>query len=156
MIPTGASGQELHCFIRLSTAGGKKAITRRCVSRELSRRQDLFLHLSRARYNLIRQRNQNIEEEKQNEIEQQNPIIRTFPEQEHNIMQPGSTPMYFTIPQVQVSQIPQSCSFKNSFQQNQFFDNDIGDDVDHVSNPNDDESFDPYNFFRHDFQFSFD
>ena len=53
VFPNGASVEELHWFLCLSTVGGTKPITRRCVSRELSRRQDLFAHLSRARYILL-------------------------------------------------------------------------------------------------------
>lgn len=52
--PQGASVEELHWYLCLSTVGGVKEITRRCVSRELSRRTDLFSHLSRARYILLR------------------------------------------------------------------------------------------------------
>lgn len=48
-----ASIEELHWFLCLSTIGTtKKPITRRSISRELSRRPNLFLHMSRARYTL--------------------------------------------------------------------------------------------------------
>jgi hypothetical protein len=40
----------MHRLLCLSTVGGSKRITRRSVSRELSRRTDLFVHSSRARY----------------------------------------------------------------------------------------------------------
>jgi hypothetical protein len=50
--PEGATVEQLHCLLCLSTIGGAKVITRRCVSRELSRRTDLFQHLSRAKYHL--------------------------------------------------------------------------------------------------------
>jgi hypothetical protein len=52
--PDGASVEELHWLLCLSTVGSSKPITRRSVSRELSRRTDLFLHVSRARYMLLR------------------------------------------------------------------------------------------------------
>lgn len=50
--PNGASVEEIHWYLCLSTVGGKP-ITRRSISRELSRRQDLFQHLSRAKYDLL-------------------------------------------------------------------------------------------------------
>ncbi|KAH0791116.1 hypothetical protein GPJ56_004927 [Histomonas meleagridis] len=53
--PQGASVEELHWNLCLSTVGGNKPISRRSVSRELSRRTDLFMHLSRARYILMPQ-----------------------------------------------------------------------------------------------------
>ncbi|KAH0793468.1 hypothetical protein GPJ56_002515 [Histomonas meleagridis] len=53
--PLGASVEELHWYLCLSTVGGTKKISRRNVSRELSRRTDLFEHLSRARYTLASQ-----------------------------------------------------------------------------------------------------
>jgi hypothetical protein len=52
--PNGAAVEDLHWFPCLSTVGGTKAITRRRVSRELSRRTDLFAHISRAKYLPIR------------------------------------------------------------------------------------------------------
>ena len=55
--PEGASVEQLHWFLCLSTVGGTKAITRRSVSRELSRRSDLFVHCARARYRLIEREN---------------------------------------------------------------------------------------------------
>ncbi|OHS97475.1 hypothetical protein TRFO_36339 [Tritrichomonas foetus] len=51
--PRGACVEELHWFLCLSIVGGHKTISRRNVSRELSRRTDLFMHLSRARYTLL-------------------------------------------------------------------------------------------------------
>lgn len=48
---TEATVEEIHWRLCLSTVGGKM-ITRRSISRELSRRQDLFIHLSRAKYAL--------------------------------------------------------------------------------------------------------
>lgn len=46
-----ATVEEIHWRLCLSTVG-EKSITRRSISRELSRRQDLFVHLSRAKYGL--------------------------------------------------------------------------------------------------------
>ncbi|KAH0792036.1 hypothetical protein GPJ56_004045 [Histomonas meleagridis] len=51
--PNGASVEELHWYLCLCTVGGEKRIKRRCISRELSRRQDLFVRLSRARYTTV-------------------------------------------------------------------------------------------------------
>lgn len=48
--PNGASIEEVQWFLCLSTINGAKSITRRIISRELSRRPDVFLHVSRARY----------------------------------------------------------------------------------------------------------
>ena len=53
VFPHGASVEELTWYLSRSTVNGSKSITRRCVSRELNRRVDLFNHLSRARYILI-------------------------------------------------------------------------------------------------------
>lgn len=50
--PKGASVEELHWFLCLSTVAHTKPITRRSVSRELSRKPELFLHLARAKYTL--------------------------------------------------------------------------------------------------------
>jgi hypothetical protein len=52
--PEGASVEEMHWLLCLSTVGGSKRITRRSISRELSRRTDLFAHVGRARYVLVR------------------------------------------------------------------------------------------------------
>ena len=49
----GASIEELHWYLCLCTVGNGKPIKRRCISRELSRRQDLFIRLSRARYTAV-------------------------------------------------------------------------------------------------------
>jgi hypothetical protein len=56
LTPEGASVEELTWFLCLSTVNTFKTITRRNVSRELSRRADLFQHLARARYRLIENR----------------------------------------------------------------------------------------------------
>jgi hypothetical protein len=48
--PVDASVEEVHRLLCLSTIGGIKPITRRSISRELSRRTDLFTHSGRARY----------------------------------------------------------------------------------------------------------
>jgi len=50
--PNGACVEDIHRYLCLSTVGGKR-IARRSISRELSRRQDLFIHLSRAKYGLM-------------------------------------------------------------------------------------------------------
>jgi hypothetical protein len=52
--PDGASVEEMHWLLCLSTVGGAKRITRRSISRELSRRTDLFVHTGRARYVLVK------------------------------------------------------------------------------------------------------
>lgn len=51
-INDSASIEELNWLLCLSTAGSKR-ISRRKISRELSRRTDLFYHISRAKYALI-------------------------------------------------------------------------------------------------------
>lgn len=48
----GATVEEIHRYLCLSSVGGK-LITRRSISRELSRRTDVFLHLSRAKYGIL-------------------------------------------------------------------------------------------------------
>lgn len=45
--------EELHWYLCLATTEGNKRISRRKISRELSRRTDLFKHVSRAKYALI-------------------------------------------------------------------------------------------------------
>ena len=45
--------EELHWYLCLATTDGNKRISRRKISRELSRRTDLFKHVSRAKYSLI-------------------------------------------------------------------------------------------------------
>jgi hypothetical protein len=56
LFPKGASVEELTWYLCLSTVSTFNAISRRAVSRELSRRTDLFEHLARARYGLIEKR----------------------------------------------------------------------------------------------------
>jgi hypothetical protein len=56
VFPDGASVEELTWYLCLSTVSTFKTITRRNVSRELSRRTDIFNHLERARYTLIENR----------------------------------------------------------------------------------------------------
>lgn len=53
--PEGATVEQLHRVLCLSTVVGKKRITRRSVSRELSRRPKMFHHVSRAQYALCEQ-----------------------------------------------------------------------------------------------------
>lgn len=48
--PQGATIEELFWFLCLSTICGQKNLTRRSISRELSRRRDLFQNISRAKY----------------------------------------------------------------------------------------------------------
>lgn len=48
----GATVEEIHRYLCLSSVAGK-LITRRSISRELSRRTDVFLHLSRAKYGIL-------------------------------------------------------------------------------------------------------
>ena len=52
--PNGASVEALHWFLCLSTILKAKTITSNSVSRELSRRPDLFVHLVCAKYSLNR------------------------------------------------------------------------------------------------------
>lgn len=58
VFPDGASVEELHWYLCLCTVGNGKPVKRRSISRELSRRQDLFIRLSRARYTAVRAQEQ--------------------------------------------------------------------------------------------------
>lgn len=69
----GASIEEVHWFLCLSTINGAKTITRRSISRELSRRPDLFLHVSRARYILNKTENN------------KNDVIKSFENDKFNV-----------------------------------------------------------------------
>jgi hypothetical protein len=51
--PEGASVEEVNWFLCLSTVDTSKTITRRIVSRELSRHPSIFENLARARYKLV-------------------------------------------------------------------------------------------------------
>ena len=54
-----SSIEEIHWYLCLATTDGNKRISRRKISRELSRRTDLFQHISRAKYSLLQpQQNQ--------------------------------------------------------------------------------------------------
>jgi hypothetical protein len=53
-LPAGATIEELYRLLCLSTVGGTKQIERRKVSRELSRRSDLFARVGRAKYICLR------------------------------------------------------------------------------------------------------
>lgn len=79
--PDGASIEEVHWFLCLSTINGAKTITRRSISRELSRRPELFLHVSRARYMLNKEAKE--ESEAKVETELQNTSLNDFLNEEY-------------------------------------------------------------------------
>jgi hypothetical protein len=120
LFPEGASVEELSWYLCMSTVNGSKAITRRSVSRELSRRTDLFRHLSRARYTLIEG---GPIEGSQLAPPQPLPVILPMPE-----LTPPVTYPFFPVP------VP----------------------VPQAKRPPDDDDFDPFAFFGHDFQFAFE
>ncbi|KAH0792011.1 hypothetical protein GPJ56_004086 [Histomonas meleagridis] len=145
--PQGASVEELHWYLCLSTVSQTKPITRRCVSRELSRRQDLFLHLSRARYTLIEHT--------------KNPVVQET--KETPAPNNSSAPFNFVIPQIFPQNLNDSIVQKDFQTPINGFDQPFSNPFDfqesklHQEVQNDDEDyFDPVNFFGNDFQFSFD
>ena len=131
VFPQGASVEELTWYLSMATVGGPKSITRRSVSRELSRRTDLFNHLSRARYIL-------------NDGGKVGPETMLMPEPVVQVMAPPPPQQDVPVP-FQPVPPPQSPPFR-------FFDDDIGVPAPH----HDEDDFDPFNFFSTDFQFSFE
>jgi hypothetical protein len=127
LFPEGASVEELSWYLCMSTVNGSKAITRRSVSRELSRRTDLFRHLSRARYTLI----------EGGPIEEPQPVPPPLPPLPVILPLPELAPPvaypFFAVP------IP--APPEDNLQAKQ---------------PPDDDDFDPFAFFGHDFQFAFE
>lgn len=177
--PQGASVEELHWYLCLSTVSHIKKITRRCVSRELSRRTDLFSHLSRARYILLRALQANQEQNPvampiQNPAMMPNPGIPILP-----MKQPSSLPsiphyvptgipmaqpypMPPTTPNIQVPMPIQEMKIEQPMPSMQmpitepFSFYEPNNDDDNAHSNIDDDIFDPSNFFGSDFQFSFD
>ena len=133
----GATVEEIHWYLCLSTVGGKP-IARRSISRELSRRQDLFIHLSRAKYGLMPTRRNPIQTAhslpKNSYFNQNN---------ENNIFQNVSIP---EIPKQEEEEI-----LENSNQQP------LENPIDNITkiNPQDDDDWDPFSFFNNDFRFDF-
>jgi hypothetical protein len=124
LFPDGASVEELNWFLCLATVGGSKRITRRCVSRELSRRADLFANISRARYILIPK-----------------PPSDSFTRMEPVAPQPP--PPDRAIPLVEpIFQLPPPPLTGT------------GTGPDLPGRPTDEEEWDPFNFFNRDFQFA--
>ena len=127
--PNGASVEELTWYLCRATVGGTKGITRRCVSRELSRRTDLFNHLSRARY--IR-----IGDDRPVEPLTSPNIVPAAPPA------PAPAPVVEPLEPFTVDLQPAPPSFS-------MFD---------VEPPHhhDEDDFDPFNFFGNEFRFAFD
>lgn len=132
VFPQGASVEELTWYLSMATVGGSKSITRRSVSRELSRRTDLFNHLSRARYILI-------------DREKPIPDLRMAPPQAPEMMLPSPPAPEVPVP-FQPVMPPESSPFR-------FFD--MAEESTTQAH-HDDEDFDPFNFFSTDFHFSFE
>jgi hypothetical protein len=125
--------EELSWFLCLATVDGTKQITRRSVSRELSRRTDLFQNLSRARYRLI---------EGDPGMDDGRRIAEMPP--------PPPPPGLFHIdmgPSVPAIPKPEFSPPMPS---------DPSESGDFPPRPPDDDVFDPFNFFNRDFPFSFD
>jgi hypothetical protein len=133
LFPEGASVEELTWYLCLSTVNTFKTITRRNVSRELSRRTDLFDHLARARYTLSANRsveNRQAASEKNRQFE-----IAPLPT-------PAAVyPFFAPLPQSPPPQQPQE-TILHLHQQ--------------PSTGGEDEDFDPFSFFGHDFHFAFE
>jgi hypothetical protein len=133
-LPDGASVEELTWVLCLSTVNTVKTITRRNISRELSRRTDLFRHLSRARYALME--NRQVEESQRSEIPKP---VHFFPQvqplhQQHLVPVQVPPPLVyppFTLP---APDPPASRAIGSTGE----------------------EEFDPFSFFGHDFQFAFE
>jgi hypothetical protein len=141
----GASVEELTWFLCLSTVNTFKTITRRNVSRELSRRTDLFEHLSRARYALIANRPIDPPTEKPPPT-----LPAVFPPAPlFQVPQPQQSPFHITQPpfSVPVPTTPVYPPFTMPAPDPP---------AQRSSAPTGEEEFDPFNFFGHDFQFAFD
>jgi hypothetical protein len=146
----GASVEELTWFLCLSTVNTFKTITRRNVSRELSRRTDLFEHLSRARYTLIA--NRTIEEPP---AKPSGTLPMVFPPPPlFQVPQPLSQQTPFHIPhpqpppfQVPVPPPPVYPPFTLPAPDPP---------AQRSSGPTGEEEFDPFSFFGHEFQFAFE
>lgn len=88
--PDGASIEEVSWFLCLSTINGAKAITRRSISRELSRRPDLFLHVSRARY-VLNKENVNVKDVVNESLNLEfNDVAEDFVDQNDDFFDPSS------------------------------------------------------------------
>jgi hypothetical protein len=127
--PEGASVEELTWYLCLSTVNTVRTITRRNVSRELSRRTDLFDHLARARYRLFERPLVDLADGKAVHAEEAPPPP---PFQVPVPQMPSPVPYpFFTAP------LPELSPPKPPL-------------------PTDDDDFDPFAFFGHDFQFAFE
>ncbi|KAH0790078.1 hypothetical protein GPJ56_005973 [Histomonas meleagridis] len=155
--PNGASVEELHWYLCLSTVCETKRITRRCVSRELSRRQDLFSHLSRARYILIANANrqqQNPQPFVPSSVNAvQNPQIEkdnfTFLIQLPQQNSPQSAPNEYSIDTLQSDTDFTSLHLQSGF-------HDFDDHQLRLEPAYENDIFDPVSFFSNDFHFSFE
>jgi hypothetical protein len=146
--PEGASVEELTWFLCLSTVNTFKTITRRNVSRELSRRTDLFEHLSRARYALIA--NRPIDEPPAQPLAVMPTVFPPPPM--FQIPQPQQMPFHIPQPQPAPFQVPVPPPPVYP----PFTLPAPDPPVQRSSAPPGDEEFDPFSFLGHDFQFAFE
>ena len=150
--PNGTSVEELHWFLCLSTVGSKK-ITRRSISRELSRRQDLFLHLSRAKYTL----------QDKNSFPRINSLpIPKFIDKpiiplSHNFQIPSSIQIHHRqSSEIKPPSFPliSTSNYQIDNQNNNNFFTDLTTNFDNITNQPEDDDFDPFSFFNRDFNFT--
>jgi hypothetical protein len=135
--PEGGSVEELSWFLCLATVDNSKLITRRCVSRELSRRVDLFQNLSRARYRLI-----------EGDAGMQLDDPRRSPE----MLPPPPPPagvFRIEVNPPAAPQIPNPVFHRPAAA-------DPSEGGDFPQRPTEEDVFDPFNFFNRDFPFAFD
>ena len=149
--PDGATVEQLHWFLCLSNVGGTKAITRRSVSRELSRRHDLFTHCARARYSLIKTRVMNPVVPKPAFTHEAPPPVHTFhieaprPVETFHVEVP---PFHGDAPQPVPALAP-------TFQFAPMPVLDMS-PVEVHRTAHEDEDFNPFSFFGNDFQFAYE
>jgi len=152
VFPDGASVEELHWYLCLSKVGSKK-ITRRSISRELSRHQDLFIHLSRARYNIAPI--PSMQSMKTNSL----PIPRfthfIMPTiNDYGLIPPSDIPIHSTDSFENNKQPPNYPEYPPPiYNESENIDN-SGNGPDFNPTQPDDDDFDPYNFFGRDFRFN--
>jgi HAMP domain-containing protein len=134
--PGGASVEELTRFLCLSTVNTLKTIIRRNVSRELSRRTDLFQHVARGRYTLIENR----------PIEELMPLMTMMP----TLMEQPVLQM-----QQQVY-LPFNVPTPDQLIQREQPEGGEGGGGQQQGGGGDDDDFDPFSFFGNEFQFAFE
>ena len=156
--PNGACVEELFRYLSISYVIPHKKITRRNVSRELSRRPDFFKHLSRARYILVNQMKSpqtkggetygninapQIENDFDQKAQHQQNLINYSHENFMSISKENSA----------YEKMGENVTFINSFESSQA--NDGGMEEEYFEPFKEDEDFDPNSFFNDDFEFAF-